>query len=323
MQAAVIREDLVATAVKFLQNPKVQASPLSQKKAFLEKKGLTNAEVEEAGRRAGVQSVVFSSPVAENQLSAVSQTNSLPTVIAKDVEMTRWMKAREVLAVVTMLVGVSYAAQRLYKEFIKPWLFGTQTDSKRLDKLERIITETNEKLVNIGEVLDKQQEKLQILSHDINRKTSDGSYASQSTTGFSEIKAELASLKGLLLNRRQFPPMPTTTPVLPAWQLASTAAQNTNQKGAASPSSGETPDIALSANPASGAPAKLVISDNTDTENSNSGTSDEVVTQSNSPEDVSMKWDNVSTADDSNVECAITDIDSDVKFTQEDDGLEK
>ena len=35
-----IREDLVATAVKFLQNPKVQSSPMQQKTDFMKKKGI-------------------------------------------------------------------------------------------------------------------------------------------------------------------------------------------------------------------------------------------------------------------------------------------
>lgn len=40
------RSDMVETAVKFLQNPKVKDAALSQKTAFLEKKGLTAAEIQ-------------------------------------------------------------------------------------------------------------------------------------------------------------------------------------------------------------------------------------------------------------------------------------
>ena len=39
LEQAPIRDDLVATAVKFLQNPKVQSSPMQQKKDFMLKKG--------------------------------------------------------------------------------------------------------------------------------------------------------------------------------------------------------------------------------------------------------------------------------------------
>jgi hypothetical protein len=44
------RENLVVTAVKFLQNPKVKQSPLAQKKAFLESKGNPNIFKEEKMR---------------------------------------------------------------------------------------------------------------------------------------------------------------------------------------------------------------------------------------------------------------------------------
>ncbi|KAG9325127.1 hypothetical protein KVV02_006789 [Mortierella alpina] len=46
------REDILASAVKFLQDPKVQASTLGKKVAFLESKGLTSEEIEEAMQRA-------------------------------------------------------------------------------------------------------------------------------------------------------------------------------------------------------------------------------------------------------------------------------
>lgn len=47
-----IREDILASAVKFLQDPNVQTSSLGKKVAFLESKGLTSQEIEEAMSRA-------------------------------------------------------------------------------------------------------------------------------------------------------------------------------------------------------------------------------------------------------------------------------
>lgn len=47
-----IREDVVSSAVKFLQDPKVQSSPLARRIAFLESKGLTSEEIEAAMQRA-------------------------------------------------------------------------------------------------------------------------------------------------------------------------------------------------------------------------------------------------------------------------------
>ena len=47
-----IRVDLVSTAVNFLSDPAVAASPLSRRLAFLEQKGLTAGEIELALARA-------------------------------------------------------------------------------------------------------------------------------------------------------------------------------------------------------------------------------------------------------------------------------
>src|SRR5947207_15832332 len=46
-----IREDLVTSAITFLSDPKVQASPLAKRLAFLESKGLTQEEITEVLNR--------------------------------------------------------------------------------------------------------------------------------------------------------------------------------------------------------------------------------------------------------------------------------
>lgn len=62
----------------------------------------------------------------------------------------------------------------LMQEFLGPWLFGYQTTDKRLEALEKMVTESvtnvNTTLTSIEETLGKQQEKLQMLSHDVNSK---------------------------------------------------------------------------------------------------------------------------------------------------------
>lgn len=49
-----MREELVQNAVNFLQHPKVRGSPIIYRRSFLEKKGLTKEEIEEAFRRVPV-----------------------------------------------------------------------------------------------------------------------------------------------------------------------------------------------------------------------------------------------------------------------------
>lgn len=50
-----IREDQVQNAVKFLSHPKVRGSPVMYRRSFLEKKGLTKEEIDEAFRRVPVR----------------------------------------------------------------------------------------------------------------------------------------------------------------------------------------------------------------------------------------------------------------------------
>jgi peroxin-14 len=49
--ADVLRENLVQQATTFLNDPKVASSPLAKKLAFLETKGLTQPEIQEAVKR--------------------------------------------------------------------------------------------------------------------------------------------------------------------------------------------------------------------------------------------------------------------------------
>lgn len=49
-----LREDQIQNAVKFLSHPKVKGSPVIYRRSFLEKKGLTKEEIDEAFRRVPV-----------------------------------------------------------------------------------------------------------------------------------------------------------------------------------------------------------------------------------------------------------------------------
>lgn len=50
---SVIREDMIKPAVSFLSSPNVKSADKSKKIAFLQKKGLNQAEIDEAFKRAG------------------------------------------------------------------------------------------------------------------------------------------------------------------------------------------------------------------------------------------------------------------------------
>ncbi|GBG71855.1 hypothetical protein CBR_g10793 [Chara braunii] len=58
-RSPLMRENQVRNAIKFLSHPKVRGSPVKFRRAFLEKKGLSQMEIDEAFRRALVQSLCF------------------------------------------------------------------------------------------------------------------------------------------------------------------------------------------------------------------------------------------------------------------------
>ncbi|XP_062618703.1 peroxisomal membrane protein PEX14-like [Saccostrea cucullata] len=230
------REDMISTAVKFLQNPKVRKSPLQQRKAFLERKGLTKEEIEMAVKRSGVtEEVTVADHNMQNTVVPYASPITGPQVYQQMVPYSGWSRVRDVLSVIALVGGLSYAAYRFYKEVIGPLLFGKSKEEDRLEKMERTITELQQSIVTtlakvqesltvLQSMVSKQDEKLQSISHDVYNKQSSETLARVQESQFStEIKSELTSIKGLLLNRRQFPPTPVSTPVLPAWQLASSS----------------------------------------------------------------------------------------------------
>ncbi|XP_073123233.1 peroxisomal membrane protein PEX14-like [Henckelia pumila] len=83
MNSEPIREDQVENAVKFLSHPKVRGSPVIYRRSFLEKKGLTKEEIDEAFRRVPDPSppVATTQPVVTNsdgQIKASSNAQQQP-----------------------------------------------------------------------------------------------------------------------------------------------------------------------------------------------------------------------------------------------------
>lgn len=71
-----LREDLLKSAVSFLSSPNVQSADKSKKTAFLEKKGLTQEEIDEAFKRAGDTTTL-------DTATTTTTTTNLPTTAAR------------------------------------------------------------------------------------------------------------------------------------------------------------------------------------------------------------------------------------------------
>ncbi|XP_067826181.1 peroxisomal membrane protein PEX14 [Heptranchias perlo] len=216
------REQLIATAVKFLQNQRVRQSPLATRKCFLKKKGLTDEEIEIALQQSSTATDEVA-PATQQQLVQPSHLAAVPYSPPN----SRW---REYGALAIIMAGIAFGFHQLYKKYILPLLVASKEDKKHLQRIESSVTELSgtitqtvtqlqTNLTTVQELLEQQQERLQQLSQELT-----GTKAASSTNwllesqSVNELKAEITSLKGLLLSRRQFPSSPSA-PKIPSWQI--------------------------------------------------------------------------------------------------------
>lgn len=73
-----MREDLITSAISFLSDPKVQSAPLAKKVSFLESKGMTSEEIEEAMARANGKSPSTTTTTVSHQPGMAVQSAVIP-----------------------------------------------------------------------------------------------------------------------------------------------------------------------------------------------------------------------------------------------------
>ncbi|XP_053516217.1 peroxisomal membrane protein PEX14 isoform X1 [Artibeus jamaicensis] len=222
---AMPREPLIATAVKFLQNSRVRQSPLATRRAFLKKKGLTDEEIDVAFQQSGT--------AAEEPPSLGPATQVLPvqpphlTSQPYSPVGSRW---RDYSALAIIMAGIAFGFHQLYKKYLLPLIMGGREDRKQLERMEaslselsgsvaQTVTQLQVTLASVQELLVQQQQKVQELTHELaTAKATTSTNWILESQNLSELKSEINSLKGLLLNRRQFPPSPSA-PKIPSWQI--------------------------------------------------------------------------------------------------------
>uniref|UniRef100_A0A3Q3AWZ8 Peroxisomal membrane protein PEX14 n=1 Tax=Kryptolebias marmoratus TaxID=37003 RepID=A0A3Q3AWZ8_KRYMA len=243
------KSPVITTAVKFLENPKVRQTPLATRKAFLKKKGLTDEEVELAIQRSGSTAEVLPlSPAAFPHPPYAAPAPPIPAGY-------RW---RDYGALTVIMVGLAFGFHQLYKKYILPLIMGSREDKKHLQRMEsniaamsgtltQTVSQLQQTLVSVQELLIQQQQKIQQLSQELaaaETSSSTNRILDNQTVG--DLKAEIASLKGLLLSRKQFPSTPAI-PKIPSWQIplklpsasGSLSVNHTNSSSDISPVSNE------------------------------------------------------------------------------------
>ncbi|XP_070330372.1 peroxisomal membrane protein PEX14 isoform X6 [Odocoileus virginianus] len=242
----------IATAVKFLQNSRVRQSPLATRRAFLKKKGLTDEEIDLAFQQSGTAADEPASLGPATQVVPVQP----PHLISQPYSPagSRW---RDYSALAIIMAGIAFGFHQLYKKYLLPLITGGREDRKQLERMEaslselsgsvaQTVTQLQMTLASVQELLIQQQQKVQELAHELaTAKATTSTNWILESQNINELKSEINSLKGLLLNRRQFPPSPSA-PKIPSWQIpvkspspSSPAAVNHHSSSDISPVSNE------------------------------------------------------------------------------------
>ncbi|XP_076633138.1 peroxisomal biogenesis factor 14 [Colletes latitarsis] len=215
-----LRENLVKTAVEFLQNPKVASSPIGRKQEFLRKKGLTEEEIQTAFKLASVditadQNVIRKSkdytviPIPPGQVYPYFQTYPY--------QITPFQKIKEFFNATALIGATIYCVHWFYKKFIEPFLFGRKKKNTIKDSVSELDKTIQNSMKEVKQSISKVED-------DVQKLTQNQSIDPMVPQLVQELKQDLASLKSLLLSRKQFPSAPAS---IPSWQLDVTG---TNQE---------------------------------------------------------------------------------------------
>ncbi|CAO3598761.1 unnamed protein product [Absidia cylindrospora] len=202
-----MREDLISSALNFLNDPKVQTAALTKKVSFLESKGMTAEEIEEAMARANgkAPSSTSSAPGGHSYAQpngVVLQTSPPPVPTRPRYD---W---RDLFIAAVLAGGISYGVWTLAKRVFGPW-FKVPTkkeleeDKEKLDQqfqavedsLKEIKTQTNDALDSVSEQSKKVEESLTSLET-VLKNLKDGD--EQRDEEFKNVKEEVESLKALV-----------------------------------------------------------------------------------------------------------------------------
>lgn len=99
----------IRTAINFLSNPNVKESPMSQKEAFLKKKGLTTEEIKIAFEKTSNHLITVP---AIHQIHLADPGQSAAPI-------SQFQKIKDILHIITLIAGTSYALHYLYKVSMK------------------------------------------------------------------------------------------------------------------------------------------------------------------------------------------------------------
>ncbi|TVY20085.1 Peroxisomal membrane protein PER10 [Lachnellula arida] len=170
-----IREDLVSSAVTFLQDPSVAGSPIENRVAFLQSKNLTQEEVDAALARAGGESA----PAPANFSNYAPQQQVQPP--PPEVPQRDW---RDWFIMATVMGGVGYGLYFVAKRYVYPIIAPPTEPQLQQDK--QAIDEQFEKAFGLLDQLSKDTEEL---------KTSEKTRTERLDVALTEVETVIGELK--------------------------------------------------------------------------------------------------------------------------------
>ncbi|CAE6521817.1 unnamed protein product [Rhizoctonia solani] len=240
------RKELVKNAVEFLSDPKIQAAPLTKRISFLESKGLTTTEIEDAIAQSASSSTashplsVYSAPQSQIAFQSPPATMVAPPPIPQ----RDW---RDYFIMALVSGGLMYGLAALARKYIVPHLQPPSEDAfeattsqltAQFDEAAALLKQIQEETVNARDAVQQQQEAVDSAIEQVRDVMSElraGEERSQNemreirsevdtirdmlpkmmeanreaqTHALSELQQEVKSLKALLVTRR--PESPST-----------------------------------------------------------------------------------------------------------------
>ncbi|KOC66544.1 Peroxisomal membrane protein PEX14 [Habropoda laboriosa] len=208
-----LRENLVKTAVEFLQNPRVQSSPVGRKQEFLRKKGLTEEEIKTAFELASVdrmvdQNVVHSS--SDYTVVPIPPRHMYSYLQPHPYQITLFHKIKEFFNATALIGATIYCVYWFYKRFIEPFLFGRKKNNSIKDSVTKLDETIQNSMKEVKQSISKVESDVQKLTQN------------QSIDPMiPQLYIYIYIYVFRILNRKQFPSVPASIPSIsiPSWQL--------------------------------------------------------------------------------------------------------
>ncbi|KAJ8985002.1 hypothetical protein NQ317_016913 [Molorchus minor] len=209
-----VREEMVQTAIKFLENPNVINTPLAQKQKFLQRKGLTDKEIQIACEKSGA----YEHHEQQNRLPPPHLPSSSNMITSYNryslAQPTFFGRLQEIVHNIALFSIVAYFIHKFYVK--------EKSVEESVGELDKSMKSSVEEL----------KDGLRSVKVEVDKITQN----SESTTQrqLSELKSEIVTVKSLLLGRKQFPSMtnsPVVPPSIPAWQMSSVPPDNDDHDG--------------------------------------------------------------------------------------------